>query len=163
MVFLPKSRQATGVWERQGLPPWRPITVQISMAIRLFTAVSEYLERTVPNHPTQHGFQRDRNVQDDALTTTLLLDRAKLQREDLYLLSKDCEKCYDRIPRWVMAYIYRRIGLPTVLYNILLGFLSEGEIDVRAAFGWISTGKREFGLGQDLCYQSGILGSTWNY
>jgi len=124
LIFLPKSQQATGVWERQGLPPWRPITVQSSLATRLFSAISGYLERTVPNHPMQHGFQRDRNVQDAALTTILLLDRAKIRREELYLLSKACEKCYDRIPRWVIAYIYRRIGVPTVLYNILLGFVS---------------------------------------
>ncbi|OWY94523.1 hypothetical protein PHMEG_00035714 [Phytophthora megakarya] len=130
MVFLPKFPQATGVWERRGLPPWRPITVQISLATRLFKAISGYLERVVSNHPMQHVFQRDRNVQDAALATTQLLDRAKQRREELFLLSKDCEKCYDRIPRWVMAYIYRR------------------EIDVRTAFGWIGTGKREFGLGQ---------------
>ncbi|EGZ11185.1 hypothetical protein PHYSODRAFT_455299, partial [Phytophthora sojae] len=61
MVFLPKHSHATGVWELQGLPPWRPITVQISLATRLFTAISCYLETRVPNHPMQHGFQRDKN------------------------------------------------------------------------------------------------------
>ncbi|EGZ24290.1 hypothetical protein PHYSODRAFT_296426 [Phytophthora sojae] len=148
MVFLPKPSHATGVWERQGLPPWRPITVQSSLATRLLTAISCYLETRVPNHPMQHGFQRDKNVQDAALATTLLLDRAVLRKEPLYLLSKNCEKCYDRIPRWVMAYIYKRIGVPKLLYDILMGFLGPGEIDIRTAFGWVSSGTREFGLGQ---------------
>ncbi|EGZ10910.1 hypothetical protein PHYSODRAFT_521229, partial [Phytophthora sojae] len=132
----------------KGLPPWRPILVQSSLATRLFTAISTYLEARVPNHSMQHGFQRDNNVQDAALTTTLLLDRGKQVQEPLYLLSKDCEKYYDRIPRWVMAYIYKSIGVPQKLYDILMGFLGPGEIDIRTAFGWIPSGRREFGLGQ---------------
>ncbi|EGZ11184.1 hypothetical protein PHYSODRAFT_318057 [Phytophthora sojae] len=47
-----------------------------------------------------------------------------------------------------MAYIYKRIGVPKLLYDILMGFLGPGEIDIRTAFGWVSSGKREFGLGQ---------------
>lgn len=64
------------------------------------------------------------------------------------MLSKTCTECYDRIPLWVMAYIYRRLGVPNLLYKILMGFLSAGDIDISTAYGWIKTGKREFGLGQ---------------
>ncbi|OWZ14019.1 hypothetical protein PHMEG_00012560 [Phytophthora megakarya] len=37
---------------------------------------------------------------------------------------------------------------PTLLYDILMGFLGDGEIDVRTAYGWVSSGRRQFGLGQ---------------
>lgn len=145
MVFLPKSQGVTGVWERQGLPPRRPISIfspwRLGYSLQLVDTWSEPCQ-TIPCSMVSN------ETGNAALTTALLLDRAKLRREELYLLSKNCEKCCDRIPRWVMAYIYRRIGVPTVLLHILLGFLAEGEIDVRSAFGWIPTGKREFGLGQ---------------
>lgn len=98
MVFLPKSETAANVWERQGLPPWRPITMQSALATRLFTALSAFLEQRAPNDTRQHGFQRDRTVQDASLATSLLIDRARRRKESVYLLSKDCEKCYARIP-----------------------------------------------------------------
>ncbi|KAF1792845.1 hypothetical protein GQ600_5103 [Phytophthora cactorum] len=80
-----------------------------------------YLEARVPTHTMQHGFQWDKNVQDAALATTLLLDRAVQKKEPLNLLSKDYEKSYARIPRWVLTYIYKRIGVPKKLYDILMG------------------------------------------
>ncbi|KAG6974584.1 hypothetical protein JG688_00003002 [Phytophthora aleatoria] len=70
----------------------------------------------------QHGFQKYKNVLDVALMTTLLLDRARERHGKLYILSKDCEKCFGRITRWVMTYIYQRTGVPPILYNILVGF-----------------------------------------
>jgi hypothetical protein len=60
--------------------------VQRALATPLFTGVSEYLESKSPNHAMQHGFQKDRDVPDAALATTLILERAKCRKELLYLL-----------------------------------------------------------------------------
>ena len=77
------------------------------------------------------------------------------------MLSKDCEKCYDRVPFWVMVYIYMRLGIPGTLMAIVLAFLAAGKIDIRRVYGWIETGIREFGLGQGGLVQS--TEDTWSH
>ncbi|EGZ08820.1 hypothetical protein PHYSODRAFT_318726 [Phytophthora sojae] len=47
-----------------------------------------------------------------------------------------------------MDLIYRGIGVPAKPRNLMIDLLGDGIIDVRTAFGWISTGPREFGIGQ---------------
>ncbi|EGZ13858.1 hypothetical protein PHYSODRAFT_316842 [Phytophthora sojae] len=47
-----------------------------------------------------------------------------------------------------MDLIYRGIGVPNTPRELMIDLLGAGEIDVRTAFGWISTGAREFGIGQ---------------
>lgn len=98
----------------------------------------------------QHGCQRDKQVLDAALTTTLLIESAQRRHETLFLLYRKCAKCYDRIPRRVMDNIYRRLGAPATLRNVLLVFLAADIIVVRTAYGWMNSGEREFGLGQAL-------------
>ncbi|ETV64451.1 hypothetical protein H257_18668 [Aphanomyces astaci] len=123
MIYLAKSATAHGVVNLDpGLPPWRPITVQSAFSSRLFTVIRDYISPCIPNEEMQHGFQRDRTVQDAVVLTSLLLERAERRQEELFLISKDCLKCFDRIPGWVMEYIY--------------------------PFGWLDGGIREFGLGQ---------------
>lgn len=149
MVFLPKQPNVDPTLNNaKGLPPWRPITVQSALASRLFLVIKRYVERGIPNHIMQHGFQRERTVQDASLVPLLLVERAQRCKEPLFMLSKDCLKCYDRIPAWVMEYIYIRLGVPSTPRNLMLNLLGPGEIDVRTAFGWLSTGTREFGIGQ---------------
>ncbi|KAI9990925.1 hypothetical protein PInf_018542 [Phytophthora infestans] len=80
--------------------------------------------------------------------TTLLIERAKELKELLLLVSKDCLKCYDRIPAWVMELIYLGLGVPDTVRKLMIGLLGPGEIEVRTSFGWIATGEREFGIGQ---------------
>ncbi|OWZ16651.1 hypothetical protein PHMEG_0009523 [Phytophthora megakarya] len=60
-----------------------------------------------------------------------------------------------------MAYIYRRIGNPPLFYDFLMRFLGAEAIEVRTAFGWVKTGKRELGLGQNSVYPFGISAFTW--
>ncbi|ETV78653.1 hypothetical protein H257_08144 [Aphanomyces astaci] len=50
----------------------------------------------------QNGFQWDRTVQAVAVLTSLLIERAERRQEELFLISKDCLKCFDRILGWVM-------------------------------------------------------------
>ncbi|OWZ11725.1 hypothetical protein PHMEG_00015212 [Phytophthora megakarya] len=40
------------------------------------------------------------------------------------------------------------IGVPELPRNLMIDLLGPGIIDVRKAFGWLSTGEREFGIGQ---------------
>ncbi|RQM29944.1 hypothetical protein B5M09_012389 [Aphanomyces astaci] len=112
MIYLAKSATAHGVVNLDpGLPPWRPITVQSAFSSRLFTVIRDYISPCIPNEEMQHGFQRDRTVQDAVVLTSLLIERAERWQEELFLISKDCLKCFDRIPGWVMEYIYRKLGL----------------------------------------------------
>ena len=149
MIFLPKTDAVDGIVDNsKGLPPWRHITVQSALTTRIFTAVGEYVEEGLPNNLFQHGFQRDKTVQDASLLTRMLIERATEKKEALFMVSKDCLKCYDRIPAWVMNYIYRKLGVPSTVRKLMLDFLSPGEIKVRTAYGWLSTGKRAFGIGQ---------------
>ncbi|OWZ09563.1 hypothetical protein PHMEG_00017711 [Phytophthora megakarya] len=98
---------------------------------------------------TNHGtVGRDRTVIDAALLLTPLTERAAPTKGRLIMTSKDCLKCFDRIPRWYMNLIYRGIGVPELPRNHLIDPLGPGIIDVRTAFGWLSTGEREFGIGQ---------------
>ncbi|KAI9989254.1 hypothetical protein PInf_019415 [Phytophthora infestans] len=60
----------------------------------------------------------------------------------------DCLKCYDRIPAWVIELIYLGLGVPDTVKKLMIDLLGPGEIEVRASFGWIATGEREFGIGQ---------------
>ncbi|OWZ19935.1 hypothetical protein PHMEG_0005727 [Phytophthora megakarya] len=149
MIFLPKTQTVDPTLDNsKGLPPWRPITVQSAFANRVFLVIKEFVDRGIPNSGLQHGFRNDRSVIDASLLTTLLLDRAKENRERLLLVSKDCLKCYDRIPSWVMELLYMGIGVPVMARKLMIDFLGSGNIDVRTAFGWLSTGEREFGIGQ---------------
>ncbi|ETV64499.1 hypothetical protein H257_18617 [Aphanomyces astaci] len=107
MIFLPKAATAHGVVGLDpGSPPWRPITVQSAFASRVFTVIRNYIGPQLPNEELQHGFQRHRTVHDAAILTTLLLERAQRKGHELFLVSKDCLKCYDRVPGWVMEYVY---------------------------------------------------------
>ncbi|RHY54582.1 hypothetical protein DYB38_007436 [Aphanomyces astaci] len=149
MIYLAKSDTAHGVVNLDpGLPPWRPITVQSALSSRIFTVIRDYITPCIPNHEMQHGFQRDRTVQDAAVLTTLLIERAERRQEELFLISKDCLKCFDRIPGWVMEYIYRKLGVPPIPRQLMAHFLGASQIDIRTAFGWLDGGIREFGLGQ---------------
>ncbi|RHZ40695.1 hypothetical protein DYB26_004274 [Aphanomyces astaci] len=113
MIYLAKSATAQGVVNLDpGLPPWRPITVQSTFSSRIFTVIRDYISPCIPNEEMQHGFQRDRTVQDAVVLTCLLIERAERRQEELFLISKDCLKCFDRIPGWVMEYIYRKLGPP---------------------------------------------------
>ncbi|RHX97985.1 hypothetical protein DYB36_007076, partial [Aphanomyces astaci] len=149
MIYLAKSDTAHGVVNLDpGLPPWRPITVQSALSSRIFTVIRDYITPCIPNHEMQHGFQRDRTVQDAAVLTSLLIERAERRQEELFLISKDCLKCFDRIPGWVMEYIYRKLGVPPLPRKLMAHFLGASQIDIRTAFGWLDGGIREFGLGQ---------------
>ncbi|RHY41112.1 hypothetical protein DYB34_009165 [Aphanomyces astaci] len=98
MIYLAKSDTAHGVVNLDpGLPPWRPITVQSALSSRIFTVIRDYITPCIPNHEMQHGFQRDRTVQNAAVLTSLLIERAERRQEELFLISKDCLKCFDRI------------------------------------------------------------------
>ncbi|ETV70492.1 hypothetical protein H257_14147 [Aphanomyces astaci] len=67
MIYLAKSDTAHGVVNLDpGLSPWRPITVQSAFSSRIFTVIRDYITPCIPNHEMQHGFQRDRTVQDAA-------------------------------------------------------------------------------------------------
>ncbi|RHY84389.1 hypothetical protein DYB35_007712 [Aphanomyces astaci] len=149
MIYLAKSATAHGVVNLDpGLPPWRPITVQSAFSSRIFTVIRDYISPCIPNEEMQHGFQRDRTVQDAVVLTSLLLERAERRQEELFLISKDCLKCFDRIPGWVMEYIYRKLGVPSIPRQLMAHFLGASQIDIRTAFGWLDGGIREFGLGQ---------------
>ncbi|RHZ19157.1 hypothetical protein DYB37_008079, partial [Aphanomyces astaci] len=149
MIYLAKSATAHGVVNLDpGLPPWRPITVQSALSSRIFTVIRDYISPCIPNEELQHGFQRDRTVQDAAVLTSLLIERAERRQEELFLISKDCLKCFDRIPGWVMEYIYRKLGVPSLPRQLMAHFLGASQIDIRTAFGWLDGGIREFGLGQ---------------
>ncbi|EGZ19571.1 hypothetical protein PHYSODRAFT_488058 [Phytophthora sojae] len=77
MVFLPKTAAVdTTLRLSAGLPPWRPITVQSSLASRLQLVIKRYADRRVENCKMQHGFQHTRTVQDASLLTGLLVERA---------------------------------------------------------------------------------------
>ncbi|RHZ32713.1 hypothetical protein DYB37_012752 [Aphanomyces astaci] len=118
-IYLAKADTAHGVVNLDpGLPPWRPITVQSAFSGRIFTVIRDYITPCIPNHEMQHGFQRDRTVQDAAVLTSLLIERAERREEELFLISKDCLKCFDRIPGWVMEYIYRKLGVPPSRANL---------------------------------------------
>ncbi|RHY96085.1 hypothetical protein DYB31_008119, partial [Aphanomyces astaci] len=149
MIYLAKSDTAHGVVNLDpGLPPWRPITVQSALSSRIFTVIRDYITPCIPNHEMQHGFQRDRTVQDAAVLTALLIERAERRQEELFLISKDCLKCFNRTPGWVMEYIYRKLGVPPLPRKLMAHFLGASQIDIRTAFGWLDGGIREFGLGQ---------------
>ncbi|KAF0776048.1 hypothetical protein AaE_000252, partial [Aphanomyces astaci] len=149
MIFLPKAATAHGVVGLDpGSPPWRPITVQSAFASRVFTVIRNYIGPQLPNEELQHGFQRHRTVHDAAILTTLLLERAQRKGHELFLVSKDCLKCYDRVPGWVMEYVYLQLGIPATPRRLMAAFLTSGQIDIRTAFGWLNGGTREFGLGQ---------------
>ncbi|EEY59990.1 uncharacterized protein PITG_13155 [Phytophthora infestans T30-4] len=64
----------------QGLPPWRPITVQAAFANRLFLVIKQFVDGGIPLSLLQHGFWSDMSL--------------------LLLVSKDCLKCYGCIPAW---------------------------------------------------------------
>ncbi|KAF4044645.1 hypothetical protein GN244_ATG02872 [Phytophthora infestans] len=149
MVFLPKTTNVDPTLDAsKGLPPWRPITVQAAFANRLFLVIKQFVDGGIPRSLLQHGFRSDWSVIDAALMTTLLIERAKALKELLLLVSKDCLKCYDRIPAWVMELIYIGLGVPDTVRKLMIDLLGPGEIEVRTSFGWIATGEREFGIGQ---------------
>ncbi|POM74154.1 LOW QUALITY PROTEIN: Hypothetical protein PHPALM_8936 [Phytophthora palmivora] len=149
MVFLPKTNNVDPTLDNsKSLPPWRPITVLGALANRLLLVVKRYVEPGFPISTMQHGFQTERTVIDAALLVTLLTERARDTREQLITVSKDCLKYFDRIPKWCMDLIYRGIGAPEIPGKLMIDLLGPGQIDVRTAFGWLSTGLREFGIGQ---------------
>ncbi|RQM22321.1 hypothetical protein B5M09_011381 [Aphanomyces astaci] len=152
MIYLAKSATDHGVVNLDpGLPPWRPITVQSALSSRIFTVIRDYISPCIPNEELQHGFQgfqRDRTVQDAAVLTSLLIERGERRQEELFLISKDCLKCFDRIPGWAMEYIYRKLGVPSLPHQLMAHFLGASQIDIHTAFGWLDGGIREFGIGQ---------------
>ncbi|KAE9080651.1 hypothetical protein PF005_g23385 [Phytophthora fragariae] len=149
MIFLPKAQAVDPTLDNsKGLPPRRPITVQSAFANRVFLVIKHFVENGIPSSPLQHGFRRDRSVADAAILTTLLIERAKEIFEPLLLVSKDCLKCYDRIPSWVMELLYLGMGVSETARRLMIDFLGPGGISVRTAFGWLTTGEREFGIGQ---------------
>ncbi|KAH9182004.1 hypothetical protein AeNC1_016021 [Aphanomyces euteiches] len=149
MLYLAKTDTAHGIVNLDnGLPPWRPITVQSAFTSRLFMVIRDYITPIIPNEPLQHGFQKDRTVQDAVILTSLLIDRARRTKTELFLTSKDCLKCFDRVPSWVMEYIYLKLGVPPTPRKLMAHFLGASQIDIRTAFGWVDGGHRDFGLGQ---------------
>ena len=83
MVFLPKTADANGIVNlNDGLPPWRPITIFSAFASRVFMVIRNYVQPALPNDEMQHGFQRDKSVQDAVrILTTLLLEQAKNSKQ----------------------------------------------------------------------------------
>ncbi|KAH9105376.1 hypothetical protein AeMF1_018778 [Aphanomyces euteiches] len=149
MLYVAKSDTAHGIVNLDpGLPPWRPITVQGAFTSRLFMVIRDYIAPIIPNEPLQHGFQKDRTVQDAVILTSLLIDRAQRTNSELFLTSKDCLKCFDRVPSWVMEYVYLKLGVPPTPRKLMAHFLGASQIDIRTAFGWVDGGHRDFGLGQ---------------
>ncbi|CAK4142199.1 unnamed protein product [Aphanomyces euteiches] len=131
MLYIAKSATAHGIVNHDaGLPPWRPITVQNAFTSRLFMVIRDYITPIIPNEPLQHGFQKDRTVQDAVILTSLLIDRAQQTNSELFLTSKDCLKCFDRVPSWVMEYVYLKLGVPPTPRKLMAHFLgaSQGSI-----------------------------------
>ncbi|GMF16624.1 unnamed protein product [Phytophthora fragariaefolia] len=149
MIFLPKTVNADPTLDNsRGLPQWRPITVLAALANRLNLIIKVSVEKGIPISVMQHGFQSERTVQDAALLTTLLFDRAISTTESIFVVSKDCLKYFDRVVPWVMEILYLGAGVPAIPLRLMIDLLGPGEIDVRTAFGWLSTGAREFRIGQ---------------
>ncbi|KAG6964295.1 hypothetical protein JG688_00007770, partial [Phytophthora aleatoria] len=148
-IFLPKATTVDPTLDNsKGLPPWRPIPVQAALYSRLLLVLKHYVEPGIPLCGMQHGSKNNRTVIDAALLVALLIERALAKHESLLMVSKDCLKCFDRISRWCMDLIYRGLGVPDVPRRLMMNLLQHGVVDVRTAFGWLSTGFREFGIGQ---------------
>ncbi|KAF1775505.1 hypothetical protein GQ600_17023 [Phytophthora cactorum] len=83
----------------------------------------------------QHGFKNNRTVIDAALLVALLIERA--------LSNTKAYSWFLKIAASVS------IGfLADVPRRLMMNLLQHGVADVRTAFGWLSTGFREFAIGQ---------------
>ncbi|RHZ40533.1 hypothetical protein DYB26_012659, partial [Aphanomyces astaci] len=66
-----------------GRPRLSAAHVQSAFRSRIFTVIRDYIFPCIPNEEMQHGFQRDRTVQDAVVLTSLLLERAERRQEEL--------------------------------------------------------------------------------
>lgn len=153
LVFLLKKSDGYSIVNLEDkLPPWRPIMVQPALASRIGMVVRDYVGRRIPNHELQFGFKSDRIAHDAALLTRLIWEMALEKKTPIFLVSKDCEKCFDRVTAWVMEYIYLQLGVPPGAISLMMNFLAAGQVDIKTSFGWLDGGVREFGLGQGSIY-----------
>ena len=122
--------------------------IQAAFSNRIQQVIKQYVQKGIKHHPLQFGFKKDRTVQEAAILVRLLLERANRRQEPLMLTSKDCLKCYDRVPGWVMEYLYIQKGVPEGARTLMKQLLEPGPVEVRTGLGWLAIGDHAFGIGQ---------------
>ena len=128
LLLLPKTDNMPDVIDlRGGTPNYRPIMIQAALSNRLQQVIKQYVQQGIEHHVLQFGFRKDRTVQEAALLVRLILERANRRKEPLMLTSKDCLKCYDRVPGWAMEYLYIQKGVPAGAQKLMKKLLEPGQ------------------------------------
>ena len=111
MVFLPKKATSSGIVNHTtDQPPWRPLIIMAAFISRVYAVLRRHVGRRIPNEAQQFVFQSHKAVEHLATLIAMLIEHAKAKNENIIMLSKDCLKCFDRIPPW--EYIYIELGVP---------------------------------------------------
>ena len=102
---------------------YRPISLQVTLA-KIFAAILErrlvsFLEAVDGICPSQFGFIRGRQGTDAVFILTTLIEKAKADREDLYVAFIDFSKAYDSVDRKCLQAKLLLQGVRGSVYTVL--------------------------------------------
>lgn len=131
---------------------YRPIALTSHLCKIMERMVTErltyYLESKALLYPYQSGFRRGRNTMDSVLCLESDIRKAQTNKEILIAVFFDVEKAYDMLWKEGLLIKLKSLGIGGRIYNWVMNFLFDREIQVRVGSEYSSVYKVENGTPQ---------------
>ena len=83
----------------------------------------------------QFGFRSGRGTTDAIFIVRQLQEKYREKKKDLYFAFIDLEKAFDRVPREVLWWAMRQLGVEEWLVQVVMSMYEGARTVVRASFG----------------------------
>lgn len=131
---------------------YRPISLTCNMCKIMEKIINNRLRWILDHHniikDNQFGFRRGHSTQSHLISTDTYIQEAFVNNQDVMLVNLDIEKAYDMVWTYRIKSILRDIGIKDHMYNFLINFMSEREIQVRVNTHLSTTKTLDNGLPQ---------------
>lgn len=111
--------------------------------------------------PHQHGFMRQKGIQEPSIIMTHLIQDANHQRTPLQLVSFDIEKAFDRVTHEVIIQALNRFGFPHIYIQAVQDYILSGyaAVEVNNRTGTLVQIRRGSGQGDPMSSSLFLLAS----
>ena len=105
-------------------------------ALKVFERVVEKrVRRCVSLDEMQFGFRPGKSTTDAIFIVRQLQEKYMDKKKELWMAFVDLEKAFDRVPRQVMWWALRKMGVPEWLVVIIAAMYRNGKTAVKTGFG----------------------------
>jgi len=118
-------------------------------AMKVVERIFEHrIRQQIEVHDMQFGFMKGKGTTDAIFTVTQMQKNSRVKGKKLYFGFVDLEKTFDRVPREVIRWAMRKLGVEEWLVSAVMSMYTGAKTVVRTVYGNISGFEAKVGMHQ---------------